>query len=74
MNFQAEFELLLRSRYSIIYVQTREEERVEKTIAELAKKQGNRAVYIWDFVEGYENNPNDIGWGKRNPLQGLELV
>ncbi|ABG53676.1 AAA ATPase, central region [Trichodesmium erythraeum IMS101] len=74
MNFQAEFELLLRSCYSIIYVQTREEERVEKTIAELAKKQGNRAVYIWDFVEGYENNPNDIGWGKRNPLQGLELV
>ena len=74
MNFQAEFELLLRSRYSIIYIQTREEERVENAITELAKKQGNRAVYIWDFVEGYQNNPNDIGLGKRNPLQGLELV
>ncbi|MGK7918816.1 MAG: AAA family ATPase [Trichodesmium sp.] len=74
MNFQAEFELLLRSRHSIIYIQTREEERVENTITELAKKQGNRAVYIWDFVEGYQNNPNDIGFGKRNPLQSLELV
>ncbi len=74
MNFQEEFELLLRSRYSIIYIQTREEERVENAITESAKKQGNRAVYIWDFVEGYQNNPNDIGWGKRNPLQGLELV
>ncbi len=74
MNFQAEFELLLRSRYSIIYIQTREEERVENTITESAKKQGNRAVYVWDFVEGYQNNPNDIGFGKRNPLQGLELV
>lgn len=74
MNFKAEFELLLRSRYSIIYIQTREEERVENTIAESAKKQGNRAVYIWDFVEGYQNNPNDIGLGKRNPLQSLELV
>lgn len=74
MNFQEEFELLLRSRYSIIYIQTREEERVEIAITESAKKQGNRAVYIWDFVEGYQNNPNDIGWGKRNPLQGLELV
>ncbi|MCL2931586.1 MAG: AAA family ATPase [Trichodesmium sp. MAG_R03] len=74
MNFKAEFELLLRSRYSIIYIQTREEERVEKTIAESAKKQANRAVYIWDFVEGYQNNPNDIGLGKRNPLQSLELV
>ncbi len=74
MNFQEDFELLLRSRYSIIYIQTREEERVENAIAESAKKQGNRAVYIWDFVEGYQNNPNDIGFGKRNPLQGLELV
>ncbi|MDJ0515010.1 MAG: AAA family ATPase [Trichodesmium sp. MO_231.B1] len=74
MNFQEEFELLLRSRYSIIYIQTREEERVENAIAESAKKQGNRAVYLWDFVEGYQNNPNDIGFGKRNPLQGLELV
>jgi len=74
MNFKAEFELLLRSRYSIIYIQTREEERVENTIAESAKKQGNKAVYIWDFVEGYQNNPNDIGLGKRNPLQSLELV
>ncbi len=74
MNFQEEFELLLRSRYSIIYIQTREEERVENSITESAKKQGNRAVYLWDFVEGYQNNPNDIGFGKRNPLQGLELV
>ncbi|MEB3339574.1 AAA family ATPase [Okeania sp.] len=74
MNFQAEFELLLRSRYSIIYIQTREEERVENAITESAKKQGNRAVYIWDFVEGYQNNPNDKGFGKRNPLQGLELI
>ncbi len=44
MNFQKEFELLLRSPYSIIYIQSREEERVEKAIIELAKKQGNRAV------------------------------
>ncbi|NER01180.1 MAG: AAA family ATPase [Okeania sp. SIO3C4] len=74
MSFQEEFELLLRSRYSIIYIQTREEERVENAIIQSAKKQGNRAVYIWDFVEGYQNNPNDTGWGKRNPLQGLELL
>ncbi|NEQ73853.1 MAG: AAA family ATPase [Okeania sp. SIO2C9] len=74
MSFKEEFELLLRSRYSIIYIQTREEERIEIAITESAKKQGNRAVYIWDFVEGYQNNPNDTGWGKRNPLQGLELV
>lgn len=73
-NFTEEFELLLRSRYSLIYIPTREEERLEATIAQVAKQQGNRAIYLWDFVEGYQGNPNDAGFGKRNPLQALEFV
>lgn len=74
-KFSEEFELLLRSRYSLIYIPTREEERVEAAIKQSAKTQGNRAVYIWDFVEGYqEGNPNDVGFGRRNPLQALEFV
>ena len=72
--FSDEFELLLRSRYPLIYIPTREEERVEVAIAQSAKKQGSRAVYIWDFVDGYQGNPNDAGFGKRNPLQALEFV
>merc|ERR1712238_1642 len=28
----------------------------------------------WDFVDGYTNNPNNEGFGKRNPLQALELI
>lgn len=74
MTFRDEFELLLRARYPLIYIPTREEERVENTIAQIAKKQGNRAIYVWDFVDGYTGNPNDTGFGKRNPLQALELV
>jgi hypothetical protein len=74
MSFRDEFELLLRARYSLIYVPTLEEERVEKLIAECAKRQGNRSVYIWDFVDGYQGNPNDVGFGRRNPLQALEFV
>ncbi|MDY6806738.1 MAG: AAA family ATPase, partial [Cyanobacteriota bacterium] len=73
-SFKEEFELLLRARYPIIYIPTREEERVEIAIAEAAKERGNRAVYIWDFVEGYQDNPNYAGLGKRNPLQALELT
>ncbi|NEP44337.1 MAG: AAA family ATPase, partial [Okeania sp. SIO2H7] len=73
-SFKEEFELLLRARYPIIYIPTREEERVEIAIAQLAKERGNRAVYIWDFVEGYQENPNYVGLGKRNPLQALELT
>jgi hypothetical protein len=65
MSFSDEFELLLRARYPLIYIPTREEERVEGAIATSAKQQGNRAVYIWDFVDGF---------GRRNPLQALELI
>jgi AAA+ superfamily predicted ATPase len=74
MSFSAEFELLLRARYPVIYIPTQEEERVEAAIAQSARQQGNRAVYIWDFVDGVQGNPNDAGAGKRNPLQALEFV
>lgn len=74
MGFQAEFELLLRARYPCLYIPTVEEERVEKAIAACAQAQGNRAVCIWDFVDGYQTNPNETGFGKRNPLNALEYV
>ncbi|CAD5948926.1 putative AAA domain-containing protein ycf46 [Planktothrix tepida] len=74
-KFNEELKLLLRSRYAIIYIPTLEEERVETAIKQAAKEQGNRAVYVWDFVDGYqEGNPNDLGAGKRNPLQALEFI
>jgi len=74
MSFSDEFELLLRARYPLIYIPTLEEERVEAAIAQSAKHLGNRAVYTWDFVDGYQGNPNDAGFGRRNPLQALELI
>jgi SpoVK/Ycf46/Vps4 family AAA+-type ATPase len=74
MSFSEEFELLLRARYPLIYIPTQEEERVEGAIANSARQQGNRAVYTWDFVDGYHGNPNDEGFGKRNPLQALEFI
>ncbi|NET32184.1 MAG: AAA family ATPase [Cyanothece sp. SIO1E1] len=74
MSFINELELLLRARYSLIYISTQEEERVETVISQGARNQGNRGIYIWDFVDGYQGNPNDNGFARRNPLQALELV
>lgn len=74
MSFRDEFKLLLCARYPLIYIATYEEERVEAAIREEATNQGNRPIYIWDFVDGYQGNPNDQGFGRRNPLQALELV
>ena len=74
MNFDEEFSLLLRACYPIIYLPTNEEERAEKAIASVTQKLGRRNVYIWDFVNGYQDNPNYEGFGKRNPLQALEFI
>ncbi len=74
MSFRDEFKLLLRARYPLIYIPTYEEERVEAAIREEAANQGNRPVYTWDFVDGYQGNPNDAGFGRRNPLHALDFV
>jgi ATPase family associated with various cellular activities (AAA) len=74
MAFREEFKLLLRARYPLIYIPTYEEERVEAAIREEAAQQGNRPIYTWDFVDGYQGNPNDADFGKRNPLQALEFI
>ncbi|HEY9825158.1 MAG TPA: AAA family ATPase [Stenomitos sp.] len=74
MSFAHDFDLCLRARYPLIYIPTQEEERAENAIAEAAQRQGQRAVYTWDFVDGYQGNPNDAGFAQRNPLQALDLV
>jgi AAA+ superfamily predicted ATPase len=72
MSFTKEFELLIRACYPLIYVATAEEERLENSIIYCAQRLGNRNVYIWDFVEGYQHNKEAIA--KRNPLQALEFI
>jgi SpoVK/Ycf46/Vps4 family AAA+-type ATPase len=74
MAFNNEFALLIRARYPLIYIPTAEEERVENTIAQISQQLENRPVYTWDFVDGYQGNPNDQGFGKRNPVQALEFI
>jgi ATP-dependent 26S proteasome regulatory subunit len=74
MKFNDELVLFLKARYPIIYINTIEEDRVEYVIRKNIKTNLNRSIYSWDFVDGYSNNPNNEGFGKRNPLQALELV
>ena len=50
--------LLLRACYRLIYIPTTEEERL-RAIAKTLKNTSHRNFYIWDFVDGYDdNNPN----------------
>jgi len=74
MKFNDDLTLFLKARYPILYINTIEEDRVEYIIRKNVKKNLNRSIYTWDFVDGYTNNPNNEGFAKRNPLQALELV
>lgn len=74
MVFNDELTLFLKARYPILYINTVEEDRVEYVIRKAIKANLNRSIYSWDFIDGYTNNPNNEGFGKRNPLQALELI
>ena len=74
MSFLNEFILLLKARYPIIYIATNEEERLEYIIKYCTKKYVSRTYYAWDFVDGYQGNPNDTGFAAKNPLEALELI
>jgi SpoVK/Ycf46/Vps4 family AAA+-type ATPase len=74
MKFNDELALFLKARYPIIYINTIEEDRVEYVIRKNIKTNLNRSIYTWDFVDGYTNNSNNEGFGRRNPFQALELV
>ena len=74
MEFGEELLLLLKARYPIIYIKTIEEDRVEYLIRKNIKKNLNRSIYSWDFIDGYTNNPNNEKFARRNPLQALEFI
>nr|YP_009257468.1 AAA domain-containing protein Ycf46 [Coeloseira compressa]ANH09551.1 AAA domain-containing protein Ycf46 [Coeloseira compressa] len=75
MNFFNKIFGLLVSQYSIIYIVTEEENRLVSTINELIeKKYHNCLMYSWNFIDGYNNNPNYIGEAAKNPLEALEII
>ena len=67
MNFLNDFILLLKARYPIIYISTYEEERIEYIIRLCCKKYISRTYYSWDFINGYQGNPNDSGFASKTP-------
>nr|YP_009237285.1 ATPase AAA family [Wildemania schizophylla]AKS28332.1 ATPase AAA family [Wildemania schizophylla] len=74
MNFTQDLRLLLKSRYPIVLISTREEDRLDYIIKNKVHCSDNQQVYCWDFVDGYTSNPNDNGYAKRNPLLALEFI
>ena len=65
-SFLKEFKLLLKARYSLLYISTKEEERLEYAIRSCIQLYSNRSLYSWDFVDGYTGNPNDNGFALKD--------
>lgn len=74
MNFTKELNLLLKSRYPILYISTFEEERVEYLICKKIKENTNKIIYTWNFIDGYKNYIENPKFASKNPLQALELI
>nr|WCH58124.1 hypothetical protein [Cystoclonium purpureum f. stellatum] len=74
MRFEEHFRLLISSRHLFIYIVTSEEERLEYAINIIATSMYVNKIYCWDFIDGYNNNPNYLGYAKRNPLAALEFI
>lgn len=70
MVFEQELEVLIHSRYPILYIATPEEERAEQLISYIAAHGSTRrALHVWDFVDGFKG-----GGGARNPSQALNEI
>jgi ATP-dependent 26S proteasome regulatory subunit len=73
MKFSDELILLLKARYFLIYILTQEEDRLEYTLRKTIQNLLNRAIFTWDFVDGY-NLLNNNNFARKNPLQALEFI
>lgn len=74
MKFILELELLLKSKCPILYINTYEEERLEYVITKFNNDKFNFSILYWDFVNGYNGNPNHNSIAMRNPSQALDFI
>ncbi|MBL8851318.1 MAG: AAA family ATPase, partial [Planctomycetaceae bacterium] len=73
-----ELEILIRARYSIIYVVTWEEERVERLLQQIAEKR-NKKLFVWTITQGIVKHGSETQRGKSggkttDPIQALDAV
>ena len=73
-----ELDVLIRARYPIIYIETWEEERVEKTLRDIAKKR-EKEFYLWTVTDGLVRFGNEGAKTSRtnktaDPIAAMDAV
>ena len=71
MNFREEFNLSIRARCAVMYVTTREEERLLSVVKDCAAELENMRVVSWDFASGFDVG---VAVGKGNPIAVLDFI
>lgn len=71
MFFREEFNLSVRARCAVMYVTTREEDRLISTVRECARDLGNAKVVTWDFAAGFDFG---TAGSKGNPIAVLDII
>nr|YP_009397751.1 hypothetical protein [Sonderella linearis]ARW66937.1 hypothetical protein [Sonderella linearis] len=74
MNFKKKIKTLLLSNNFLIYIFTEEEERLEYILNDISQDLFTQKICTWNFIDGYTSNPNYLKYGKRNPLEALEVI
>lgn len=71
---QERIDVLIRARYSILYVVSWEEERVEKALREVADKR-DKKLYTWSITRGMvEEGAGQPDTSTTDPLRALDFV
>lgn len=71
MNFREEFNLSVRSRCAVMYVTTKEEERLLSVVRDCAKELSGAKVVSWDFAAGFDYG---TAGSKGNPIAVLDII
>ena len=69
-----DLELLIKSRTSLIWIRTKEEERLEKIINISCERLNIKRYVSWDFVSGIKGLVNEKGKFANNPLGVLNWL
>nr|YP_009398580.1 hypothetical protein [Kuetzingia canaliculata]ARW67766.1 hypothetical protein [Kuetzingia canaliculata] len=74
MKFIEDMKVLLSSNNFLIYVTTIEEEKLEHILSNISKELFKNNICIWNFIDGYTNNPSYVKYGQKNPLEALSKI
>ena len=67
-------ELLFKSRTSLVWVKTKEEERLEKILIFSRQRLNIKRFICWDCVSGIKGSVNEDGKFSNNPLGALNWI